>query len=326
MKKRTWIPILIIAIGVCLALGGFAAGGMKSLWLDRGGFHLSSNDRGSLVQVDEKYTGCTEIVVNVDFLDRVILKEGDDFTVRGQNYERLGGLDVYKDGGKLLVNATREERWLSIGIDEWQRSWGGVDTFIEITYPKGAKFDYVNANIAASRISASDFECDTLDISNDFGNVELTGITAGRFSVNLSAGDAKIRSVAADSFRVSNDFGKIDLGGVAANSLTLRLSAGDVSGENVVAGDLDVTSDFGAIRIGNLTLKERGVVIQSSGEVDISLDMNEDDLSYELSTSAGSVSVDGSKFGSSVINRSAGTSASLRVDSDFGAVKIKFLR
>jgi len=325
MKKRTWIPVLIIVVGVCLALGGFALGGMKSIWFDRGGFQLANNDRGALVTVNEKYTGCTAIEVNVDFLDRVIFKEGDDFTVSGQNYERYGGLKVTKDGDKLRVDARREGRWINIGIDEW-RGWGNTDTWVEITYPKGTDFEDLRANISAGRLSISDVECGTLNVNNDFGNVELSGISAGRIAVDLSAGDAKLTSVGADSLRISNDFGKVNLQGVGANSLTVRMSAGDVSGENIVTDQLDVTSDFGAVRLHRLTLNNRGDINQSSGEVDLSLEMSEDDLSYELSTSAGSVSVDGSKFGSSVVNRSTGTNASLRIDSDFGAIKIKFLQ
>jgi len=364
MKKITWIPLLIIIVGICLALAGFATGGMKGLWLDRGGFHTATTDRGNLVKVDETFAGFSDIDLNVDFLDRITFKEGEEFAVRGQNYERNGGLKVNQDGGTLRVEAKREGRWLNIGLQDFRSGFRENETWVEITYPKGSEFGNVTANVSAGRVYVETLDCvelyvddsfgrvdissltssrltvnaasgdvrltgvevnGTAVIDNDFGNIDLSDANADSMTVNLNSGHAKVRNVNANALHISNDFGKLDIDGVTVKDLTMSLSSGDLTAGYVNTNDLTVRSSFGTIRIDRLVLTGRGDIEQNSGDVNVSLDMSEDDLSYELNTNAGSVTIDGRKSSGSIINRSPGTGASLRIDSDFGAITIKFL-
>ena len=327
MKKRTWIPLLIIVIGVCLALAGFAGGGingLKGLWFDRGGFHVSNTDRGNLVKVDEKYDGCTSIELNVDFIDKITLREGDEFRVSGQNYERFGGMKVEKNGSTLIVNSKREGRWLNLDPGDWHRAWNSNDCWIEITYPAGSKLDDVTANISAGRIGVFAIDCGTLKIHNDFGDVEVNVANAEDIIFNLSAGDAKVRSALAKKIDITNDFGKVTLEGATADNLRLTVSSGDVSANNINAGDLSVKNDFGSVKFDGLVFSGRGDIQMSAGDVNVGLNMSENDIDYDLNTELGRVTVDGRSGGS--MSHSGGTSgASLRINSDFGAITLRFM-
>jgi len=327
MKKITLIPIIIIIIGVCLALAGFAGGGLgvlKGFWFDRGGFHLSNSDRGALVKVDEMYDGCSSIELNVDFIDKITLKEGDDFRVRGQNYERFGGMKVEKAGSTVIVNSTREDRWLSIDPDNWHRSWTSNDCWIEITYPAGSNLDVVTANLSAGRINISDIDCGMLMINNDFGDVEVNGAKADDITFNLSAGNAKIKSALAKMIDISNDFGKVSLESTTADRLTLKISSGDVSADTLNLGDMFVKSDFGSVKFERLVLGGRGDIEMSAGDVNIGLSMSENEVDYDLHAELGRVTVDG-KSGGSKSHTSDGSGASLMINSDFGAITLRFL-
>jgi len=320
MRKITWIPLLIVVVGVCLALAGFANGGMKGFWFDRGGFQFATADRGNMVQVDEKYDGFNTIELNVDFLDKITFKEGDAFLVRGQNYERFGGLRVEKDGDKLRVNAKREGRWMNLDPGGWNSN----NCWVEIIYPKGSTFDEVRGYISAGRISISNLDCETLFINNDFGDVEVNGVNAGDIIFNLSAGNAKIRSAAADIIDISNDFGKVSLESITANSLKLQISSGDMSADTVSTGDLIVRSDFGSVKFDRLELGGRGDITMSAGDVNIGMNMSEGELDYDLSAEVGRVTVDG-KSGSSRSHSGGTSGASLSINSDFGAITLRFL-
>ena len=399
MKKITIVALIIIAVGVCLALAGFAAGGWKGYWtiapaapaapsapnvaeppeppeprgflrgimggwFDRGGIRFSGSDRGALVKVDENYDGFTDIVLDADFFTSITYKEGDGYAVRGQNYERYGGLNVRVDSGTLHIDAKRDRKWLNFGIDEWFK-WNEKECWLEITYPKGAKFGAVNANVSAGHVIAGGFDCEELYIDNSFGKIEVSAVSCGTMLINsasgdtrisgvdvrgkasvdndfgnvnmkdvgandlivdLNAGNASISGVTAATFRVSNDFGKITLENIEADTLTLRNNSGDLSAERVKTKDLFVDSDFGLVRIDRLEFSGVSEIEQNSGDVRVSLDMSEDDLSYELSASAGSVNVDGERYGNSTRSRNAGAEASLRISADFGAITLKFLK
>ena len=333
MRKATWIPLIIIIVGVCLALAGFAYGGgihgIRGIAIDRGGFHISNTDRGSLVKVDESFTDVTDIVVDVAFLERVVLKEGDGFSVRGQNYENYGGLTVQNDNGTLRVNANREGRWQVLGPADLRRGLNQTETFVEITYPANTELGSVRTNISAGRLVIDGLLCSVLDVINDFGDVDLTGVGSGIMTVNLSAGNAKIRNSEAERLRLSNDFGKTSLDNTTINSLDINISSGDLSANNLNVGDLFVNADFGSARFDRLMLGGRGEIKMSSGAVNISLNMSEDDIFYELSASAGKVTVDeksGAALGGMWSGGDRRSDISLSVVSDFGAITLRFLK
>jgi len=335
-------------------------------WVDRGGVHFSPADRGRLVQVDESYEGLQidDIIIDVDFIDRITLKEGDGFTVRGRNYERNGGLDVRLDSDKLRVDATQDRRWLGFGVGDLfgrdeRNSW------LEITYPAGSKFGLVSADIGAGRLIAGSFDCEELHIdnsfgkieissvscgsmkvnsasgdtsltgvsvsgnaavNNDFGSVKLNNVTAGGLTVGLSSGNVGVDGVTADTLEISNAFGRIDLKNIEVDSLELSLSSGDLVANSIKTLDLMVESHFGSVRFDRLDLGRFGQVDQRSGNVTLNLDKNEDDVSYELAATAGNVSVNENRKGNSASGRSAGAETSLRVNSDFGNITLVFLK
>jgi len=365
MKKIIWIPLIIIAVGVVIAVVGCTSGGIKGLWVDREGMHLASTDLGKLVKVDESYQGFTNIVVNADFFDSVVLKEGDGFTVKGQNYERYGGLNVKLDGDTLKVEARHEGGWnINFGIDEL---FNGLnkDVWLVITYPKDAAFGDVTVNVSASNVNASGIKCKDLTvedsfgnvdvtsikcdslridansgkvslngaevggdavISDDFGDVELTGIQAGSLDADLNSGDMTIDKASAGSFSVKNDFGKIEINEASSDSMFLKLNSGELKADNVKTGDLTIESSFGNISIDRLAFTGMCDIKNNSGDVNIGLLMNEDDLSYELNVDAGDITVGDRKSSGSVTNRVSGAAATLNAECDFGNIKVRFLQ
>ena len=368
MKKIIWIPIVLIIIGALVALAGFSAGGLKGFWVDRSGVHLENTERGKLVKVDESYDGFKDVELKADFFNQITFKEGDGYRVRGQNYERYGGLTVRLDGDKLVIDAQNKRNnkgWgVNIGVGELF-DWNLEDSWLEITYPKGADFGSVTTDIDAGRLNINGFTCDKLDIDDAFGEVEITSVACGTLNVkansgdvrfaginvsgdatinndfgnvsfsdfkadslvaSLNAGNADFKGISAGKIEITNDYGKIDIGDIVAEDLTLILNAGDLSADHIKTADLYVNSDFGTVRIDRLELSGQSEINQSSGDVRVGLDISEDDLSYELYTDAGSISVDGKKSGGSLVSRNAGSSVSLVVNSNFGDVTLKFLK
>jgi len=305
--------------------------------------------------------------LNADFLEHITLKEGDAYSVRGQNYERYGGLKVQLNGDRLNIEAKRMGRWLNIGFDElFNLNFNDSNnSWLEITYPRGANLGFVNANVSAGRVYVNGLICDELylddsfgkvdvstitcdkltikaasgdtslsgadvkrlaSVSNDFGKVSLTDVSAETLIAKLSSGDAKAKNVTASTLTVTADFGKVELDDATADSMTLKLSSGNLSAGDVKAGNLSVKSSFGKVGIERLELSGRGEIDCSSGNVTVSMNMNEDDISYELNTSAGSVNVDGRKSSGSVYNRNPGAIASLYASADFGSINLRFLK
>ena len=362
MRKIVLIPLIIIIIGLCLALAGFAAGGLAGFWYDRHGIHLANAERGKLIEVDETYKSYKNIDVKVDYISRITLKEGDSYSVRGENYERYGGLSARLRGDTLEIDVKAPKKWFVTMIaDEF---WNADNTYLEITYPKGAKLGTVSVDISTSKVRISGLNSDSLsiydnfgdvdvsavncgdliidadsgrvsltdatvdgdlDVRDSFGDVELKGINAKTLSARLSSGDLKTDDTVSDTLKLSNNFGKVKVNGASADSMTVDIASGDLTAKDVSTGGLSVDTNFGKVAFDRLLFTGRGNISASSGDVYLGLLMSEDDLSYELKTDAGSVMVDGSKFSGSVKNRSDSASADLYADCSFGSIRLDFL-
>jgi DUF4097 and DUF4098 domain-containing protein YvlB len=370
MKKGIAVTLIILAVGICIALIGFGSGGwhIKGFWVDRGGIHLSNNDLGELIKVDESFKSFSNIEVKADYLEQITVKEGDAFAVKGQNYERYGGLTVELDGNTLVVNAVREKRWnIDFVVDEWLDwdRWKN-DTWVEITYPRGTQLRSTELIVNAGSVYTRSLDTDSLRIVNDFGNVDVSGLSCEDMELDLNAGDASVANVnasgnvivnndfgrfdissvtcnkievkansgdvsltdvdAAKSIEVKNDMGRVDVDGATADSLILDLNAGDLRADDIKAEDIDVINDFGKITFDRLVFTGRCIMESNAGDVELDLNMSEDDVGYELTADAGSVTVNGRGYGSSVVNRLAGAGAELRVKVDFGSIRVDFGR
>ncbi|MCL1896295.1 MAG: DUF4097 domain-containing protein [Clostridiales bacterium] len=363
MRKIVLIPLIIVIVGLCLALAGFATGGLKGLSFDRGGVHMNSVDRGELITVNETYKSFKNIEVDADYISRVTFKEGDGYAVKGENYERYGGLTVNLKGDTLMVNAKRDAKWsINIGLEEL---WDSEKTYLEITYPKGAEFGDVKLDISVSKVAAAGIKCGNLyirndfgsinvsgatcgdmtlraasgavtlagaavegtcDIRSDFGNVEVKGVNAKTLTAELSSGSLEAHDIGAGTLKVSCDFGKATIDGAEADDMTLKLASGDLKGDNITTGGLTVTNEFGKTTLDRLLFTGRCEIDASSGSVGLKLLVAEDDLSYDLEASAGSVHVDGEKFSGSVRNRAPEAPASLTIRCDFGSINVDFLK
>ena len=363
MKKIIWIPLVILIIGICIALAGFANGGMKSLWLDRAGFHIEDGSQGNLITVDETYDSFKNIEIKADYIERIEIKEGNSFSVRGQNYEHLGSLIVSKNGDTVRVDSKSDDKLIfSIGVEE---VFNKNDTWIEITYPAGSNLGLVDTDLSAGSITISNINCDDLNVDNDFGKTDLSTVQANKLTVVANAGDVNLSNIIvtgnvtidndfgdvdlanvranslttilnsgrlktsdifADRISLKNDFGKIEVDGIEATELKMDLNSGDLDADNVSSKNLSIESDFGKIDIDRLTFTGECDVENNSGSINLNLLMNKDDISYELEADAGSVTVDGQTTSKGAVSsRAARGTTKLEASTDFGGISVNFL-
>ncbi|MCL2111097.1 MAG: DUF4097 domain-containing protein [Clostridiales bacterium] len=297
MKKIIWIPIVIIIVGVVIAILSYTTvGAVNGFWLARNGIEITN--RGKLVSVDESYQSFNNIKVDAAYFDRITLKEGEAYAVRGSNYENWGGIDVKLDGDTLHVDSRVHNVRFGINnlfgrgrinINFGNLNFGRNNNWLEITYPSGAEL--------------------------------------GEVQVNVSAGDIRIEGLTANTIDISNEFGKVDVSEAEADSISLKLSAGDLGGDDIKADDLTVDNSLGKTSFERLHFSGRCKIDSSAGDVSLGLLMAENDLSYSLSTSLGSIWVGDSKSaGSTSVRSNTDASASLDADVSLGSIRVRFDR
>ena len=98
------IALIVLVVGLLMGTIAFLSGGVKNLaWQDGKLIPVDESNGGKIITVDETYNSFSEIDINLSVIDNIIVKEGDNFSVKGQNFEDSGGLKAELNGSKLVV-------------------------------------------------------------------------------------------------------------------------------------------------------------------------------------------------------------------------------
>ncbi|MDR0876263.1 MAG: DUF4097 domain-containing protein [Clostridiales Family XIII bacterium] len=302
MKKVIWIPLVIIIVGICLAGAGWAADGINVLkpgiFVDKDGLHANKSIR--LITVDETYPASSvkSIAINVDYLNRVIVKEGEaggKITVNGANYETNGGLASTLSDGALSV-ATNDPKHRSGWIINFGLSsvLDNNKCYLEITVPKGTRLEGLTADIDASDIELSGLTADTALIDNNYGDIGIRNINAGNLTIKADAGN-------------------IEADGIAVTAL------------------FDIDNHYGDVTMDRLTLAGLCRVDSDAGNVSIGLTNPETEVGYDLTVDAGSITAGGSTHrgaGNVSLNSPdiSGEKAHVTAGNNFGDITLEFGR
>jgi hypothetical protein len=323
MKKVIRISLVIIIAGMLFASTGCFGSVVREIRASRSSHHV--RDRGELVKVDESYSGFQDIKVDAAFLDRVVLKEGDGYTVRGANYEGWGGLDVELIGDTLTVVA-RDKNWeIHLGIDEffWDHR---EDAWVEITYPADGSLNDVDVKLDAGDIRVNNLDCISFHVNNSFGDIDASAVKCESLRITADAGRIDLSNIdVTGSAVLNNKFGDVELTGIMAKVMTVTLDAGDVKADRINTGDMKVKSSFGNVSIDRIEYTGLCDIESKAGDVSLSILKDENDISYSLKVDAGSIWVEGMKTSGSVTTRNTDAKADLTVDSNFGDIRVKFI-
>ena len=328
-KTISIVAACVLGLGLLLAGIGYVFGGANSVILEKTGFRvIDSTDKDEVDIVNETYTDVENIVVNVSYFSKIILREGDSFSVKGSNPKIQGGLESSLNAGTLSVSDSKKGSKFVMnlgftnlfGIGPYS---GYKQEALEITFPKGAslgkveiisnmgdveisdlKADRLEANLDLGDSSIDDVTCDTAIIDSDSGKVTIKNMECKSIDVILDLGACIINGLKTDEARIESDSGKVDITDIESNGTELSLSLGDLS----VKGKL----------LGN------SIIEMDSGSVMLDLRQSRDDTSYSIETDLGSVNINGNKSTGSVENRIPGAKNNLNINSDLGDVKVSF--
>jgi hypothetical protein len=303
LNKALVVMLVILLCGVGLASAGFVFGGMKSVEFTRNGPRIYS-ENVSFVTVDEIYREFTDIEIDVDIMDRITLREGENYSIKGQNLERNGGLSAELHGGTLVVrNETNRFFGMGINLEEVVRP---QNCEVVITYPAGAPINKVKANIDVAGI----FEIDGLvaseaAIESDTGMIQFYDVKCGKLFAKTQVGSCFMQNIEAGDAEFRNQTGKWEIIGLTT-------------------GALKVNTDIGDFTITGAVLEGESLVKNNIGSLQIDLDMSKDDLNYSIDTDIGSIRVDGRDRGRNCGNKAGDSNNNLRIRSQIGSVEVNF--
>lgn len=223
-------------------------------------------------------------------------QEGDDIRLYAE-----GDGDCYwqAEGGNLRLS--RKSRRIRI----WEKY--DVKERFYLYLPKGQRFDDIALSFGAGVVEGAVLRADHVDIDLGAGECKLQGIEGKSLSVDLGAGRVSATDVTVTEADLNVGAGRIEIPNlVSAGEVDLELGMGDALIGGDITGHLDVQCGMG-----NVAMKLAG---------------SEDDHSYSVDCSMGSVRVGSRKAEglASTQEWNAGKSSEFVIECSMGTVDISF--
>ncbi len=277
MKKSKKAALIVSA--ALIVLGGVLYAGAAAFT----GFDFSVLETASLTrkeyEVNESFND-----ISIDAKDcSVQFRYSDDGKCRivcGENENITHTVEV-KDNTLNITRNDSRKWYMMIGISLKQYD---ITVYLpEKTY--GALlFESGSGDISVPE----DFGFSSGDIRTGSGNVAVSAVFDGNFSVETSSGDVKIKKLSADVIDINTVSGEIDVSEVtAAQTVNIESASGDTGLSEANAKNISAQSSSGGIKFDGV--KAAGEIRAESRSGDVSLDKSDADSIY-IKTNSGDVS------------------------------------
>jgi DUF4097 and DUF4098 domain-containing protein YvlB len=342
-KRLTLICVIVLALGIVIGGAGLLMGGMQSVSWGAGGPKIfDENDASQMIVIDERYDGFKNIEINIGYLDKIIIKEGTTFSVKGQVRESHGGLIAELDGGTLTVKNK------STGLILGGFSIGPffntekTENRLEVTYPAGTKLSSLNLNTDLSDVEITGLAADKAVIDNDSGDMKISGITGTKLTINNDLGDTLLENVTEGRIEIDNASGSLTLKDITGGTLFIDNDLGEVKAENIDvesadcnnangdltylnfrSGGLKLDNDLGETKISGV-LEGISTIENDNGDLKLDLNQPENALSYDIDSDLGDTKVNGKAYGGSAKNSISDARNVLKINSRLGDVTLNF--
>lgn len=231
MKKfrSVWIKICFICLllGVVFAGAGFCMGAGKYM---NNKYQISeSNDESTF---KETYTDIESLDISLPFTELEI-KEGEELSVSGIGIDEKK-IKIKNDNGTLKISRESNNFLNIFGIHlDGGLNIGFTDKDspkVIISVPKGTQFNKVSLEVGAGTLSASELNCDKLDVSVGAG----TGVMEGIFvtedaDMEVGAGTLTLKNFTANKLDLECGMGEIVMDGVVEKSCAAECGIGEIS-------------------------------------------------------------------------------------------------
>lgn len=240
------ICAIVLVAGAVFSIVGVAAGGLNSL-----------------DKMSDRYTWIRAGHADMEYLDISDAGAFDSINVKG-------GIDVVIEGSATAGSSgIRYDR--NVGAPEYSVKDG------VLTVDASKLNDGVIVNLGADDdtpelvISAPDGALKKLDITSQYGDVELRDLTLENVNVEAESGDIDMNRITCSSMTLVAQYGDIEGEGMKCSGLSAKSETGDVSLQGEFSGTTDLYIQNGDLELDTSLAKELYTIDAKTerGEIEI---------------------------------------------------------
>ncbi|QHI72644.1 DUF4097 family beta strand repeat-containing protein [Aminipila terrae] len=273
MNKKLKIYIIVciclIVSGLCFAGIGLMLGSDGNIELNHfswdlgdnsSGLHIGTSDQESTVTLSgQRVTESTEVKQPVNViktkvtLGNIRMIESNDFKVVYTYDKKFGKPEIKVSNGTLSIVDKLSKKDINLGIKKENSLKNNDGIEYKIYYPKGTKVKLIDMENNLGNVDISGIETEALNIRLDLGDVELTGVKGGTVSLDTNLGDVSIKNIQTQGLSVDTQMGDIDIDGTLKGKNTIVSDMGDIDVQTTLNKEeysLKLNTDMGDITAG----------------------------------------------------------------------------
>lgn len=291
----TFIASCMIVIGIIFGVAGFSAGAELSIANTKDGIKvIKKEDR-----IKEEFS--LPIFTNM----KIDLRDTDIEIIPSNEYkleiERLKWTEVSHEIENGTFVLTDEQK--SAPVFLMNLSFTNIpNPLIKIYIPREAEFSVISlvnkfGDIRLDEmivdkmeilsndgdVSIKDLQSNELTIQNEFGDITGSNVKAVDLQVEMKDGDALFDSIVATTTVFNNKFGDITFRDFTSQGLTVKSNDGDIDIQGSLFGKSFINSSF--------------------GDINLKLSNKESELSYNIRSDFGDISVNDNKYENKATNQ-----------------------
>lgn len=278
-KKFLIICGIVVGAGLFLAVIGAAAGGLDDAtkladhytWISG----PSEDEEQQLLDSSQTFDS---VKVSGD-LDLDIVKGNED-SVKLIYPKDSGTYNMDVENGTLVVNYDYQKKAII------QLSAEDSTPRLVITQKDPASIKNIDADLSWGDVDLEDLTAETVTLTLDDGDADLTRTQIGTLKVDMDYGDLETESITCGTVAVQLDDGDCDLDGTFNGGINVNASYGDVEIRTKLAESqytVKAETNYGDIEVGGLTREDGGTLHNGTGAYAMDLYADDGDISVTFS-------------------------------------------
>ncbi|MCH1983364.1 DUF4097 domain-containing protein [Ruminococcus sp. OA3] len=252
-KNRIWlISFGCIGIGIVLLIAGMMLGGRPGFYIDRTGIHsqYSNSSDSPYIQEKMRLDEFSSIDIDLNYAD-IKIQPSDGYYLEYQ-LDGAGPEPEYEvKNGKLRFKESPAGGFIGglnfFTFSDFSRSY---DYYVILYVPADKYFKAVKLVSDDGMISTGDIRAESMDITDDYGQVSIESFKGRELSINMDDGRLKIQNLDADTVLINNEYGECEIENMKVKTLEARLDDGDFKVSKGHAANLDIDNEYGNVTLG----------------------------------------------------------------------------
>lgn len=230
------------------------------------------------------------ISVEADLIN-LHVESGDAFHAEWDVEDSFSDVEIRTEGNELKIRKKSDEGFrIRLGTD-WNLD--ELKSDLTLTVPENVSLEELEIELDCGNIAVKGVKSRKTEIIAACGNIELKKADLGELEVEADCGNVDMEEVTASEAVLQADLGRVAVLEGSTDRLYVKADCGQIDCRRIKADRVELDADCGSIEVsGDFSSLKADCDL---GSITVDTDRSEGEVSLDLNTSLGSVTVNGKK-------------------------------